>query len=231
MRPLLIALIACTAGAQVFQSYEWKADVAPSADPRSAFWRDVPGLVIESDFFGQPVANHRTEVRSRWTPSHLHLMYICHYEDLNLKPDAFTTTAETDRLWNWDVAEAFLGSDFRDIARYKEFQVSPRGEWVDLDIDRSPQKRGEGVKWNSGFAVKARIDQKAKVWYGEMKIPFSSIMAVPAARGVRLRAGLYRLAGRDADRKYLSWQATGARSFHVPERFGILELTGPSAPR
>jgi hypothetical protein len=35
---------------------------------------------------------------------------------------------------NWHVAEAFIGSDYLKTSRYKEFQVSPRGEFVDLDI-------------------------------------------------------------------------------------------------
>ena len=42
----------------------------------------------------------------------------------------------------------FIGSDFDHIKRYKEFEVSPQNEWVDLDI---------GL-WNSGFEHSARID-------------------------------------------------------------------------
>ena len=71
------------------------------------------------------------------------------------------STDETPRLWNWDVAEAFIGSDFERIGRYKEFQVSPQSEWVDLTIDRENPKGQEGMRWNSGYAVKGRIDQQA----------------------------------------------------------------------
>ena len=42
---------------------------------------------------------------------------------------------ETNELWNWDVAEVFIGSDFKNIRRYKEFEVSPQAEWVDLDVN------------------------------------------------------------------------------------------------
>jgi len=31
--------------------------------------------------------------------------------------------------------KCFIGSDFKDIKRYKEFEVSPHNEWIDLDID------------------------------------------------------------------------------------------------
>jgi UDP-glucose 4-epimerase len=54
------------------------------------------------------------------------------------------------------------------IKHYTEFQVSPQGEWVDLDIDRSTDPPNHNVGWNSGYKVKARIDQAKKIWYGEM---------------------------------------------------------------
>ena len=207
----------------VFDSLKAPSDAPLTADPKSRFWRDVKGIQFETDFYGKPVPNHRTEVRSRWTPTHLYLLYTCDYDELTLKSSP-STTAETNQLWNWDVAEAFLGSDFNDITRYKEFQVSPQGEWVDLDIDKSGKKRGGGVDWNSGFEVKARVDQAAKKWYGEMKIPFKAL-GVDAAAGREIRAGMFRCAGAGEHRKYVSWQPTGSRSFHVPEKFGILRLT------
>ena len=77
--------------------------------------------------------------------AHLYLLFICPYTELNLKPDP-TTSVETPRLWNWDVAEAFIGSDYERIGRYKEFQVSPQGEWVDLDIDRDNPKAQQGAR-------------------------------------------------------------------------------------
>jgi hypothetical protein len=178
---------------------------------------------MQSDYFGAAVPNHRTEVKSRWTPKHLYLLFACHYEELNLKPDPSTTT-ETPRLWNWDVAEAFLGADFAHIGRYREFQVSPQGEWIDLDIDRTGLRRAGGAAWNSGMQVKARIEPARKIWYGEMKIPFEAIGGTPLAAGAELRAGFFRIAGRDPDKKKISWQLTGTTTFHVPEKFGILRL-------
>src|SRR6185436_11251740 len=151
----------------VLTSRKAPADVELTADPASAFWRAAQNIATETDYTGNRVANHRMEVQSRWTQKHLYLLFVCQYEVLNLKQGP-STTAETQQLWNWDVAEAFIGSDFANIGRYKEFQVSPQGEWVDLDIDRSGQNRGGGSAWNSGFQVKARIDAANKTWYGEM---------------------------------------------------------------
>ena len=60
---------------------------------------------------------------------------------------------------------------FRTSNATGEFQVSPHGEWVDLDIDRNPNPPNHNLQWNSGYEVKARINEKEKVWYGEMRIP------------------------------------------------------------
>ena len=219
----LIAVSFLWSQSAVLTSRKAPADVELTADPASAFWRGAPSIVTDTDYNGNRVPNHRMEVRSRWTQNHLYLLFISQYEALNLKQGP-TTSEETQQLWNWDVAEAFIGSDFSDIARYKEFQVSPQGEWVDLDIDRSPQKRGGGSAWNSGFQVKARVDAPNKTWYGEMKIPFQSLGGAPPAAGRELRAGFFRIAGFAPDKKHVSWQPTGGRTFHVPEKFGILRL-------
>ena len=97
------------------------------------------------------------------------------------------------------------------------------GEWVDLDIDRADQQGQAGMAWNSGFVVAARVDEAARVWYGEMRIPFAAIDPRGAEAGRTLRVGLYRIAGADP-RTYYAWQPTGARNFHVPEAFGTLRL-------
>ena len=152
----------------------------------------------------------------------MYLLYRCPFDELNLKPDP-NPTAETPRLWNWDVGEAFIGSDFEHIGRYKELQVSPQGEWVDLAINRENPKEQEGMKWNSGYAVKARIDREAKIWFGEMRIPFSAIDARPPEKARELRIGLYRIAGLNP-KKHYAWRPTGQTSFHVPQAFGILRL-------
>lgn len=203
-------------------SLRMDADVAPAADPAAPHWRDVPPVLLDRDFLGTPIPGRLTEVRSRWTPTHLYLLYSCPYDTLTLRPE-LDTVNETPQLWNWDVAEAFIGWDERTITRYKEFQVSPRGEWVDLDIDRADQKNQAGMAWDSGFEVAARIDEQARIWYGEMRIPFGAIDPRGAAAGRTLRVGLYRIAGAEP-RTYYAWQPTGARNFHVPEAFGTLRL-------
>ena len=77
--------------------------------------------------YGQTLKRYRTEIRSRWTENNLYFLFICPYEELNLKPSPSTST-ETYQLWDWDLAEVFIGSDFQNIRRYLEFEMSPQGE-------------------------------------------------------------------------------------------------------
>lgn len=200
-------------------------DTDLTTDPSSAFWRKAKPVFITGDTFANPVPSHRTEIRSRWTQNNLYLLFIAPYEELHLKPSP-NTIDETNQLWNWDVAEAFIGSDFENIRRYKEFEVSPQGEWVDLDIDLDHPGNRDAVKWASGFKVGARIDSAHKIWYGAMKIPFSSLISHPPTSGETLRINLFRCQGPMETRHYLSWQPTMSKSFHVPEHFGTLLLEG-----
>src|ERR1700744_3274749 len=204
-----------------FKSVYAKQDVSLDTNPKSAFWRGALPVYAERDNYGKPVPNQRTEVRSRWTKDNLYLLYICPYEELHLKPSP-NTLAETNELWNWDVAELFIGSDFQNIRRYKEFEVSPQGEWIDLDIDLDQPHR-DGSLWNSGFETAARIDPEKKIWYGAMRIPFAAIDPQSPHVGSKYRANLFRSQG--ASHQLLAWQNPMGESFHVPERFCILEFT------
>jgi len=216
------ALMAGAAEPNVITSRKAKADFALTADPAAPAWKGVPATIADRDRRGAPVPGHRTEIRTLWTSKNLYLLFVCPYEELYLKPDP-TTSAETNKLWEWDVAEAFLGTDFKNIKQYKEYQVSPQGEWVDLAIDRGAQPPSHDASWNSGFEVKARLDRTARVWYGEMRIPMESLGVKAAKAGVEMRANFYRLQG-PAPRKYVLWQPVNSDSYHTPEAFGLLRL-------
>ncbi len=206
----------------VIHSSHATQDVALQTNPASQFWRNAPRVFAERDSYGKPVPGHRTEIRSRWTRDNLYLLFICPYEELNLKP-APDTAHETNQLWNWDVAEAFIGSDFQNIKRYKEFELSPQGEWIDLDIDLESPHHEDGWTWNSGFQVSARIDRAAHVWYGAMRIPFAAIDGRPPAVGNTLRVNFFRAQG-PPPRKEVTWQPPMTDTFHTPEKFGVMEL-------
>jgi hypothetical protein len=226
MRLLLLGIIAAAAsladGPGIILSKRANTDFALTADPSARHWKEAEAVVAGNNSRAEAVPNHRTEIRSRWTSKNIYFLFVCPYDELNLRPNG-TTTEETNKLWEWDVAEVFVGSDFDRIWKYKEFQVSPRGEWVDLDIDRKNPSQ-EGWKWNSGFEVKGRIDEARKTWYGEMRIPIETIDTRAPAEGLEMRINFYRLQGPGPQRKGIAWQPTNAPSYHVPEAFGRIKL-------
>jgi hypothetical protein len=219
---ILLAAFARAGDDTVIQSIQAEQDVALTANPGSTFWRKESAIYAERDRYGKSVTRHRTEIRSRWTRHYLYFLFICPYDELYLKP-APDTTSETFQLWDWDVAEVFIGSDFENIRRYKEFEVSPQGEWIDLDIDMGKPQHDDW-KWNSGFQTIARIDRAAKTWYAAMRIPFVAVSKDGPTPGATFRINFFRVEGADPQRKYAAWQPPMSETFHVPERFGILKL-------
>jgi hypothetical protein len=210
-------------GSRQIESKQALRDLSSDTDPNSAFWRGVPAIFADRDTNGNAIMGYQMEVRSQWTRENLYFLFICPYVQLYLKPDP-RTDVETNELWQWDVAELFIGSDFRHIRRYREFEISPQGEWVDLDINLDRPQSSHDWKWNSGFKVSARVDLATHIWFGFMKIPYSSVDSRPAAVGNLLRVNFFLSEGMGADHKEITWQPTHQQTFHVPEVFGILKL-------
>jgi hypothetical protein len=222
---LLVLASSMAAGSDlaVIESVHASQDAALDLDPTSAFWRAARPVYMEKNSFGKIVPRYRTEVRTRWTSNNLYFLFTCPYAELHLKPSP-NTQKETNELWNWDVAEVFVGSDFTNIKRYKEFEISPQGEWVDLDIDLNKPHHEDGWTWNSGFKVRARIDEATHTWYGAMRIPLAAIDSRSPAAGNTMRINLLRSQGPPSHRQAVTWQPPMKDSFHVPERFGLLRL-------
>lgn len=218
-------LLSAAASAEpgVFRTLYTKADFPLTADPRSEVWAAAPSVTTSQDRYGKPVPGAETTIRSRWTGRHLYFLFVSRYETLHLKPNP--SKEETWGLWDYDVVEVFIGHDFEKIHLYKEFEVSPQNEWVDLDVDKS---RGEGKsvdwKWNSGFESRTRIDESSRTWICEMRIPWTSIDVRTPRAGNELRLNLYRIEGAPPNRKFIAWQPVHAQSYHTPERFGRLRL-------
>jgi len=225
-RTLVFALCCCISAAAesaVFESTYADQDLRLELDPAAPFWSASRPVYMEKDSFGKSVPQYRTQVFSRWTKNNLYFLFVCPYKELHLKPDP-NTRQETNQLWNWDVAEVFVGSDFADINRYKEFEVSPQGEWIDLDIDLHNPHHEDGWKWNSGFEAAAKIDPAKHVWYAAMRIPLTAIDSRPIAPGNTLRLNLFRSQGPPPRLQEITWQPPMSKSFHVPDRFGLLKL-------
>ena len=183
-------------------------------------WQTAAPLMFCADWQGlHPDRERQTEVRLLWTPKTLYLRFECRYRELFVFEDS-DPNGRRDHLWDRDVAEAFLQPDPSRPRYYREFEVSPNGMWIDLEIFP-----GGLSDLKSGLSRSVWLDRKGHRWAAEMAIPMKALTEYfdPAAVW---RANFYRVEGPQEPRFYSAWQATGTPqpNFHVPSAFGTLRF-------
>ena len=188
-------------------------------------WRNAIPITFVSDWQGKNADPEReTQVRILWSRQHLYLKFDCHYYELFTFKDS-EPNGRRDHLWERDVAEAFLQPDPSRQSFYREFEVSPNGMWVDLDIFA-----GGRADLNSGLQRSIHLDEKSRTWTAELAIPMKSLTTNFDPTAI-WRANFYRVEGRKEPRAYLAWQPTNTPqpNFHVPAAFGRLRFAGAPA--
>jgi alpha-galactosidase len=193
--------------------------------PQQTAWETAKALRFCSDWQGKNARPRlQTEVRLLWTPETLHVRFDARYCVISTFADA-GPSGRRDQLWDRDVVEVFLQPDGSDPLRYQEFEVSPNGFWIDLDI--AP---GEKRNLQSGLRRRARVEQRTKSWWAELALPMNCLVKHfdPAAIW---RVNFFRVEGPSEPRFYSAWQPTGTLqpNFHVPEAFGRL-VFAPARP-
>lgn len=195
--------------------------------PAAASWELAAPLGFNADWQGKNAEPEReTEVRLLWTPETLFLRLRSKYRTITVFSDA-APNGWRDQLWDRDVAEVFLQPDPSNLHQYKEFEISPNGYWIDLDI-----AAGEKHDLRSGMRRRVVLDETAKTWVAELDIPMKCLVKKldPSATW---KVNFYRVEGESEPRFYSAWRPTGTRvpNFHVPEAFGELVFTARPAPR
>lgn len=196
-----------------------------STNPSGPAWRTVATASMSRDCSRKiDYPKTKTTIHGFWTDSDLYLLFECPYSELNLWLPADNTQPRV-KLWDRDVVEMFLGSDWKNIRHYREFEIAPTGDWIDLAIDLDHDSYDHS--WRSGWQTKARIDKTKKIWYAAARIPLSAVSTEPVKAGTKWRANLYRIdgLGEDPQRHFLCWQPTCVQNRdpnHVPEHFGTL---------
>jgi alpha-galactosidase len=188
--------------------------------PPSNAWRNPKPVLFDADWQGKNADPHRqTEVRLLWTPEFLYSQFVARYRLITVFEDA-DSNGRRDKLWDRDVAEVFLQPDPAQSRRYKEFEVSPNGYWIDLEI-----ANGALQHLKSGLQRRVSINKAAKTWTAELAIPIKSLTQHFDTISV-WRVNFYRVEGRTEPRFYSAWQPTNTPQpdFHVPERFGFLRF-------
>lgn len=188
-------------------------------------WKHCPKVEIKNYWSGDSAENARKSVfQITWTENALLIRFAGNQEELLNVNFSTDFTKKKEKLWERDVFEIFIAPDAENVRRYFEFEVSPTGEWLDLEMQISPTgERQPDFSYNSGMEVSARILE------GEveaiMKIGWNAFGKKPNAGDV-WRGNLYRCVGFGKTRGFLAWQPTETAEpdFHVPEKFGYFKF-------
>jgi len=191
-------------------------------EANSPFWSVAPSVFLTHNAQAGPEPAHITDIRLRWDTEYLSLLFICPYAELHLRPAPTNLLRPTPALWEYDVAEIFIGDQSTYLQQYSEFEISPRGEWLDLAITPTPGGILPGRTLHSGVLNDARIDEENTTWYGLMRIPFAAISSRAPRPGDTFRVNFFRSQGKVPVE--LAWLPTFDRSFHKPSHFGYLTL-------
>ncbi len=207
----------------VVQAKHIERDFVPDGKLDEPEWKKtVPARLEYQSLDSTARPDLSTPVRLLWSDKFLYLSYECPYRKLSIwsLPDK-PTNRERLGLWDYDVVEAFIGSEPDKINRYTEYEWAPSGESLDLKLDL-PEKEFE---WTSNAESVVEIDEAAKVWRVEVRIPLTALSETSPKAGTRWKINLYR--HDRSETAFLAFSPILKGSFHTPERFGWLEFSGP----
>lgn len=197
--------------------HEIRLDAAHPA----AEWQSAAPVTFCADWQGKNADSEReTSVRILWSRQTLYLRFECSYRDLSVFGDS-DASGRRDHLWDRDVAEGFLQPDPSREHYYREFEVSPNGMWIDLDIFP-----GGLADLKSGLKRSVFLDEKTKKWAAELAIPMNALTKQFDPDKI-WRANFFRVEGAKEPRTYMAWRPTNTAkpNFHVPSAFGRLRFS------
>lgn len=208
---------------QIIAALHTAIDLNP-ADLKSAEWKNAPVVQIASYWSGAPAPEGRqAEARILWSTKALYVRFVCHQAEPLVVSEKPQNLTKTMGLWDRDVCEIFIAPDPHVMERYLEFEAAPTGEWLDVAIHWTAQKRESDWQFNSHMTTAARVERDRVTI--AMRIPWNHWIHEPQ-KGERWRVNLFRCVGKDPNRGYLAWQPTRTPqpNFHVPEVFGWLRF-------
>jgi alpha-galactosidase len=186
--------------------------------PGTNDWDLAKPVRFASDWQGKNEdIGRETEVRALWTTNMLFLKFSCRYRTITVFNDG-DPNGRRDQLWDRDVAEVFLQPDPEQLRRYWEFEVSPNGMWIDLEISPGGRRDPE-----SGMKSRVILDENKKLWTAMLAFPMQ-VLTKRFDPSAEWRVNFFRVEGVAEPRFYSSWQPTHTPqpNFHVPEAFGVL---------
>ena len=159
-----------------------------------------------------------TEVRLAWDSSHLAVLF--HAQDM----EPWATMRKRDApLYEEEVCEVFLDPE-GDLRSYFEIEINPLNTVMDLVIRRTQRGLVKNFAWQcAGLRTAVHIEPGS--WTAELHLPFSSLTLQLPQPGSRWRGNFTRIdRPRGQPRELSAWAPTGSPTFHVAERFGVIEF-------
>jgi alpha-galactosidase len=208
---------------QIIEARHTATDL-PVGDLKSAEWNKAQSVTIERYWTGEPAPPARQcEARILWSSKALHVRFVARQAEPLIVSSAPQSAKKTMGLWDRDVCEIFIAPDSDVLERYFEFEAAPTGEWLDVAIHWTAEKRESDWEFNSHMTTAANIERDRITI--AMRIPWNHWIHEPQ-RSERWRVNLFRCIGADPNRGYLAWQPTLTKeaNFHVPAVFGWLEF-------
>jgi hypothetical protein len=208
---------------QIIEAHYASTDLAAN-DFDSSEWNRAETVQINRYWSGEPAPSSRhAECRILWSDKALHLRFVFPQAEPLVVADQFQVDEKTMGLWDRDVCEIFIAPDPNIVENYLEFEAAPTGEWLDVAIQWTPQKRDSDWNFNSDMTTAARVEPD-RIVVG-MRIPWGERIPQPQ-KGGRWRVNLFRCVGKDPNRGYLAWQPTKLPKpgFHLPQVFGWLKF-------
>lgn len=201
-----------------------KLETPPGKDglPDPSAWETAPMAAFCSDWRGEHTDPRReTQVRLLWSHECIYIRFHCRYREIYVYEG---NNSRRDKLWLRDVAEVFIRPGADDATHYREFEIGPNGDWLDLDISQ-----GEKSLLFCDLRSRVVVNAEAAVWIAELALPIDCLTTAFDPSEV-WRMNLFRIEGREPNRFYSAWIPTHTPkpNFHVPECFGELLFGGSS---
>ena len=162
----------------------------PVTDLKGAEWNKAQPVTIDRYWSGDAApASRHAEVRILWSSKALHIRFVCHQAEALVISAAPQTAKKTMGLWDRDVCEIFIAPDENVVERYFEFEAAPTGEWLDVAIHWTAEKRESDWKFQSHMTTASQVERD-RVIIG-MSIPWNHWIHEPQ-KGERWRVNLFR---------------------------------------
>ncbi|MBZ5535499.1 MAG: carbohydrate-binding family 9-like protein [Acidobacteriia bacterium] len=203
----------------------WAEEGPPlTADLGTEFWEAAQWQAISTQWNGEAVdPQWETSFAARWTEDFLYFGFHSRFQNLTMVDRPLVQT-RTPSLWDKeDVVEIFIAPDLKRPNRYKEFELSPSAQWIEIDLDWD--RNLKNFNWAAGMESRSTVNMVRRQWQAEFRVPLGSLEMKGVAAGTCVALNAYRVELRSC--LYLAWNPTMTPKpdFHVPQRFGQMFLS------